>query len=313
MMALRAHSRGGPEQLVYEQAPKPTPGPGEVLVRVHAVGITFAELSWDQTWTREDGTDRTPIIPGHEVSGVVEQVGDDSRFAVGDEVYGLIDFDRDGAAAQYVCLPEAGLARKPVTVAHEQAAAMALSALTAWQALTDRAALRAREKVLVTGGSGGVGVYAVQLAHGCGAEVIATGAERGRDLVTRLGADEYLDYTTVGPLEQRVSGVDIVLDASGAADNDDDALYQVLRPGGRMILLSAPPDPERAKKHDVHATFFIVSPNAEQLAVLAELVDDSRLEPIVSQTLPLAAGRSAYESGGRPHPPGKTVLVVSHG
>ena len=307
MTALRAHSRGGPEQLVYEQAPKPTPGPGEVLVRVHAVGITFAELGWDLTWTRKDGTDRTPIIPGHEVSGVVEQIGDDSRFAVGDEVYGLIDFDRDGAAAQYVCLPEAGLARKPRTVAHEQAAAMALSALTAWQALTDHAALRAREKVLVTGGPGGVGVYAVQFARGCGAEVIATGGERGRELVNRLGAAEYLDYTA-GPLDQRVSGVDIVLDAAGAGD--DESLYRVLRPGGRMILLAAPPDPERAKHHEAHATFFVVSPNAEQLGVLADLVDNEQLEPIVSQTFPLAEGRDAYESGTRPRPPGKTVLVV---
>ena len=306
-MALRAHSRGGPEQLVYEQAPRPTPGPGEVLVRVRAVAITFAEFSWDPTWTRKNGTDRTPIIPGHEVSGVVEQVGDNSRFAVGDEVYGLVDFDRDGAAAQYVCLPEAGLAHKPKTATHEQAAAMALSALTAWQALTDHAALRAREKVLVTGGSGGVGGYAVQLAHGCGAEVIATGSERNRDLVTRLGADEYLDYTA-GPIEQRVSELDIVLDASGTGD--DEALYQVLRPGGRMILLTAPPEPERAKKHNVHATFFIVAPNARQLAVLADLVDDMQLEPIVSQSFPLAEGRRAYESGSRPHPPGKTVLLV---
>ena len=306
-MALRAHSRGGPEQLVYEQAAKPTPGPGEVLVRVRAVAITFAEFGWDPTWTSKDGTDRTPIIPGHEVSGVVEQVGDNSRFAVGDEVYGLIDFDRDGAAAQYVCLPEAALAHKPKTATHEQAAAMALSGLTAWQALTDHAGLRAREKVLVTGGSGGVGGYAVQLANGCGAEVIATGSERSRELVTRLGAAEYLDYT-VGPIEQQVSELDIVLDAAGVGD--DEALYQVLRPGGRMILLAGPPDLERAKRHNVQADFFIVSPNAEQLAVLADLVDDMKLEPIVSQTFPLAEGRSAYESGNQPRPPGKTVLLV---
>lgn len=307
MMALRAHSRGGPEQLVYERAPKPAPAPGEVLVSVHAVAITFTELDWEATWTREDGTDRTPIIPGHEVSGTVEETTDGSSYEVGDEVYGLIDFDRDGAAAEYVCVPEIGLARKPSSATHEQAAAMALSALTAWQALIDRARLQPQEKVLITGGSGGVGVYAVQIARARGADVTATGGAAGRELVTHLGAHQYLDYAA-GPVGRELSGFDVVLDAAGTGD--DEALYRVLRPSGRMILLAAPPDADRAKKHDVDATFFVVSPNGGELAHLASLVDESALEPIVSQTFSLADGRSAYESGKLPHPPGKTVLIV---
>lgn len=307
MMALRAHTRGGPEQLVFEQAPKPTPAPGEALVRVRAVAITFAELGWDLTWTREDGTDRTPIIPGHEVSGVVEEVTADSSFEVGDEVYGLIDFDRDGAAAEYVSAREEGLALKPSTATHEEAAAMALSALTAWQALVDQAQLQPREKVLVIGGSGGVGVYAVQLARVFGAEVAASGGESGRELVTRLGAGQYLDYKA-GLVDQALSGFDVVLDAAGAGDGE--ALYRVLRPGGRMILLAGPPQADRASRHEVHATFFVVSPDGQELRHLASLVDKGELEPVVSQTFPLPDGRTAFEGGNRPHPPGKTVLIV---
>lgn len=307
MMALRAHTRGGPEQLVFEQAPKPTPAAGEVLVRVRAAAITFAELGWDQTWTRQDGTDRTPIIPGHEVCGVVEETTGNSAFHVGDEVYGLVDFDRDGAAAQYVCVREEGLALKPGKATHEQAAAIALSALTAWQALVDQARLQSREKVLITGGPGGIGVYAVQIARALGAKVTASGGESGRELVTRLGAERYIDYTA-GPVDQADSVFDVVLDAAGAGD--DEALYRVTHPGGRMILLAAPPQVERANTHEVAATFFVVSPDGRELGYLASLVDKGELEPIVSQTFPLSEGRAAFESGSRPRPPGKTVLIV---
>ena len=308
MMALRAHARGGPEQLVYESAARPSPGPGEALVRVHAAAITFAELGWDETWTRKDGSDRTPIIPGHEVSGVVEQAGPGCAFAVGDEVYGLIDFDRDGAAAQYVTVPGDALARKPAGATHEQAAAMALSALTAWQALVDQAALEPGEKVLIVGAPGGVGVYAVQLARARGAEVTATGRESGRELVTRLGAQRFQDYTA-GPLDPAEAGFDVVLDAAGAGD--DESYYRALRPGGRMILLAGPPDAERAEQYGVRATFFVVTPDGAELAALAALVDKGELEPVVGQRYPLAEGRTAFESGSRPRPPGKTVLLVS--
>src|SRR5579862_4287969 len=121
MMALRAHARGGPEQLVYEQAPAPEPGPGEALVAVHAAAITFAELTWDLSWTTRDGRDRTPVIPSHEVSGTVAGLGPGAGGrTLGEEVFGLIDFDRDGAAAQYVTLPAAHLAARPLSVSHAE-------------------------------------------------------------------------------------------------------------------------------------------------------------------------------------------------
>jgi len=160
MMALRAHARGGPEQLVYEAAPVPVPGPGEALAAVHAAAITFAELSWDESWTTRDGRDRTPVIPSHEVSGTVAALGPGADgVTVGEEVYGLIDFDRDGAAAEYVTVPAAHLAARPRSVSDEEAATLPLAALTAWQALVDHAAVKPGERVLVQGGAGGAQAF----------------------------------------------------------------------------------------------------------------------------------------------------------
>ncbi len=209
MMALRAHARGGAEQLVLEQAPVPVPGPGEALVEVHAAGI--AELTWDLTWTTRDGRDRTPVIPSHEVSGVVRRLGEKARgLSIGEEVYGLIAFDRNGAAAGYVTAPAADLADRPRSVTHAQAASLPLAALTAWQALTDQAGLRPGERVLVQGGAGGVGVYAVQLAAILGADVTATGRAGQGDFVRSLGARTFVE--DAGDVRD---GFDVVVDTVG--------------------------------------------------------------------------------------------------
>jgi NADPH:quinone reductase-like Zn-dependent oxidoreductase len=312
MMALRAHARGGPEQLVYESAPVPVPGPGEALVAVHAAAITFAELSWDESWTTRDGRDRTPVIPSHEVSGTVAGLGPGAGGpAVGEEVYGLIDFDRDGAAAEYVTMPAAHLAARPRSVSDEEAAALPLAALTAWQALVDHAALQPGERVLVQGGAGGVGNYGVQLAAILGGTVTATGSARQRDFVLGLGATTFLapgaggttGYKAVAP-----DGFDVVLDTVGGAVLD--ASYGLTRRGGRLVTLSAPPSADEAAALGVHAMFFIVTPDAGELATLAGLVDEGKLRPVVSQVFPLRDGRQAFESATTPHPPGKTVLTV---
>jgi NADPH:quinone reductase-like Zn-dependent oxidoreductase len=166
MKAVRTHGRGGPEQLFLEDAPLPEVRRGDVLVRVSATGITPAELTWDESYQNADGTPRIPGIPGHEVSGVVERTAPDvSDFRHGDEVYGLADFPRDGAAAEFAAVQAANLAFKPRSIPHAQAAALPLSALTAWQALFEHAGLAAGQSVLIHGGAGGVGSLAVQLAH----------------------------------------------------------------------------------------------------------------------------------------------------
>jgi NADPH:quinone reductase-like Zn-dependent oxidoreductase len=308
MTALRAHTRGGPEQLAIEHVPIPHAGPGEVLVAVHAAAITFAELDWDLTWTTRDGTDRTPVIPSHEVSGTIAELGDGvTGFAVGDEVYGLIDFDRDGAAAEFAVVPADALTLKPRSVSHTEAAALPLAALTAWQALIDHAGLQTGERVLIHGGAGGVGVYAVQIAHNLGAHVVATDAPSHVDFLRGLGAGHVIDFTSERFVDV-VSDLDVVLDTVGGRTLEQS--FSVLRPGGRLVTLGAPPPPGAADEHKVRAVFFVVKPDQDELRQLASMVDEFALTPVVSQTYPLTEGREAYESGGLPRLPGKTVLVV---
>ncbi|UXA09308.1 NADP-dependent oxidoreductase [Mycobacterium sp. SMC-2] len=306
MTALRAHRRGGPEQLVVERAPVPVPAAGEVLLAVHAAAITFDELTWDETWTR-DGVSRTPVIPSHEVSGVVSEVAAGvADFAPGDEVYGLVPFDRDGAAAEFVCVPAADLAARPSTVSHAVAAALPLAGLTALQALVDHAGVRAGEDVLVHGGAGGVGALTVQLAAMRGARVTATVRSDAGDLVRGHGAVRVIDVRRES-FDDAV--YDVVIDTVGGETLDRS--FPVLRRGGRLITLSAPPPAGRSDEYGVTATFFIVAPDRGQLAELAALVDGGRLRVDIAETFPLESGREAFESGRRPgHRPGKTVIVV---
>ncbi len=308
MTALRAHHRGGPERLVVERAPVPVPAAGEVLVAVHAGAITFDELTWDETWTR-DGVSRTPMIPSHEVSGIVHETASGvTDFAPGDEVFGLIGFDRDGAAADFVAVPAADLATKPSTVSHAVAAALPLAGLTALQALVDHAAVQPGEAVLVHGGAGGVGALAVQLAAILGARVTATVRSDAADLVRGFGADRVIDVRAEA-FDDTGAIYDVVVDTVGGEVLDRS--FRVLRRGGRLITLSAPPPAGRADEYGVTATFFIVTPNRAQLTQLAALVDSGRLHVEIATTFPLARGREAFESGRRPgRRAGKTVIVV---
>lgn len=306
MTALRAHRRGGPEQLVVERAPVPAPAAGEVLVAVHAAAITFDELTWEETWTR-DGVSRTPVIPSHEVSGVVSEAASGVvDFAPGDEVYGLIGFDRDGAAAEFVCVPAADLAAKPSTTSHVVTAALPLAGLTAWQALVDHAGVRAGDAVLVHGGAGGVGALTVQLAAMLGARVTATVRSDAGELVRGYGAVRVIDVRT----ESFDDGVyDVVIDTVGGETLGRS--FPVLRRGGRLVTLSAPPPAGKADEYGVTATFFIVVPNRDQLVELAALVDSGRLRVEIAETFPLENGREAFESGRRPvRRAGKTVIVI---
>ncbi len=310
MMALRAHMRVGPEVLVYEAARRPEPGIGEVLIQVHAAGITFAELTWDRTWLRK-GVKHAPIVPSHEVSGVVVELGSGVvDFQVGDLVFGVIRFDYDGAAAEYVVAPSADLAVKPASVPHAVAAALSLAALTAWQALVVHGRLRRGDRVLVHGGAGGVGAFAVQLATQLGGHVTTTVRGRDADLVRRLGADWVLDFAAQ-PAEPLGQGFDIVVDTVGGAVLD--ASYPVLRPGGRLVSLQSSPSQHRAAQLGIEAASFVVTPDRFELARLARLVDRGELRVLIAATFPLHQGRDAFETGSAgSRRPGKVVLQVSH-
>ncbi|WP_203736353.1 NADP-dependent oxidoreductase [Catellatospora chokoriensis] len=294
---MRAHARGGPEQLVYEQAPRPEPGPDEVLVAVKAASMTPQELTWPETWTYTSdgsGPERTPVIPSHEFSGIVAATGPGvDGPAVGDAVYGLIPFNRNGAAAEYVTVPAAVVAKKPRTVDHDHAAALPLAALTAWEALREHAGLQAGQHVLIQGGAGGVGMYVVQLAAALGAQVSATAAAADLEFVEGLGAEQVIDYKDQR-LEDHVHDVDVVVDLAGA--DAQARAWPVLKPGGILVAISTPPDQEEAARHGVRATYFIVKPDREGLRSIAELVDDGRVRPVLDRVLPLAETRSGYEA-----------------
>jgi NADPH:quinone reductase-like Zn-dependent oxidoreductase len=308
MRALRAHTRGGPEVLVYESAPRPGPGDGELLVAVHTAAITFDELTWPDTWSA-DGVDRTPIIPSHEFSGVVAEVGGGvADVTTGDEVYGLVPFDRDGAAAEYVVVPAADVAPKPRSVSHVVAAAAALPALTAWEALTEHADLKAGDRVLVHGSAGGVGAFVTQLASALGARVTGTTHTQDVEYARGLGAERVIDVDREA-LDTETGVFDLVVNAVGA--ETPEGLFAALRRGGRLLVLQEPPSQELADEYGVTAEFFVVTAERQGLARVAEMIDDGRLTVAVAATFPLAEGRAAYESRAtRRQRPGKTVLVV---
>jgi NADPH:quinone reductase-like Zn-dependent oxidoreductase len=281
-----------------------------VLVEVHAAAITFAELTWDETWTR-DGLDRTPVIPSHEFSGVVVAQGadlDPTAPAPGAEVFGLVPFDRDGAAAEYVAVPAANLAAKPGRLSHVEASALPLAAATAWQALVHHAGVGKGDRVLVLGGAGGVGAFAVQIARALGADVTTTVLTSHLDFARGLGADRVIDVSQES-FDGDEPSYDVVIDTVGG-----DTLrrsFAVLRRGGRLVTLQAPPDADLAREHGVEAVFFIVGPDRETLAAVADLADRDQLHIEIAATYPLTGGRAAYLSGAEsPRPPGKTVLVV---
>lgn len=310
MMALRAHERGGPERLVYEEAPLPVPGPDEIRVAVHAAAITFAELTWDETW-EAGGVDRTPTIPSHEFAGIVAEVGSAvSDLAVGDSVFGLVPFDRNGAAAEFVIVPAAAVARKGPAVSDVAAAAAVLPALTAWEALREQTHLTAGQRILITGGTGAVGAFLTQFAHSIGADVTVTvTSSSSEERAKRLGADQVV----VTPPHSEVLGLDSFDVAIDAVGNEvPEWIYAAVRPGGDLVVLQQPPSQELADKYGVHATFFVVGTRRDRLEELAGLLAADDVEVAIAQTFPLSAGRAAYESGSLPKPgPGKTVILVS--
>jgi NADPH:quinone reductase-like Zn-dependent oxidoreductase len=280
-----------------------------VLVRVYATGVIATELEWDETYETTAGDPRALPIPGRDLSGVVEEVGSGVTTLVkGSEVYAMLGYGRDGAEAEFTLALPDELVPKPRTLDFVQAAAVPLTALTAWQAFFDHASLVAGQTVLIHGAAGGVGVFAVQLARWAGAQVIATASARNRDFLRELGANEIIDYTTTR-FEEVVHDVDLVFDLVGG-----DTLvrsWQVVKPGGVLVSVVSPrPSFAEAKAHGVRPVWFIVEPNREQLIQIGALIDAGRIRPIIETVLPLSQARQAYEQGARGHTRGKIVLRV---
>jgi NADPH:quinone reductase-like Zn-dependent oxidoreductase len=302
MKAIRIHEPVGIEGLVYEEAPDPVPAVGDVLVKVHACGVTPTELDWP-IWTDRAGRDRAPVIPAHELSGVVVAVGYGTTGPdVGDEVFGLIDGYRDGAAAEYIAIEARDVAPKPTSVDHVHAAAIPQAGLTSWQALFDHGRLTAGQTVVIHGGGGSVGSTAVQLARSVDAHVIATGRNSARALALELGADRFVDLDQES-LEDAVGQADVVFDTIGGEVLGRS--LAIVKPGGVLVSVVGPPPPDR---NDVRTIFFVREPNRAQLVELASLVDRGRLRPQVGAVYPLADAREAFMAKAAHGIPGKVIL-----
>ena len=308
MKAVRMHTRSGPEALVYEEAPIPKIKEGEALIRVHAAAITPTEFTWNSTFTSSDGKERLPVVPSFEVSGMVVKVASGMTVpSVGEAVYGLLDFWRDGGAAEYVAVQASSLAPKPRTLDHVHAAAVPLSGLTAWQGLFDHAKISKGDRVLIHGAGGGVGTFAVQLAHWRGAYVIATASRSKSAFLQELGADEVIDYSSVR-FEDRVRDVDVALDTVGGETLERS--WKVVRRGGFLVTIVGDALEEKSKEYGISGVSFLVQPNRTQLIQISQLIDAGTIHPIVEATFPLNQARRAYERGLLGHNRGKLVLRV---
>ena len=318
MKAVRIHKYGGPEVLVYEDAPRPEPNENEVLIRVHAAGVNPAD--W-QIRSGKRGMLEEPfsLILGFDVSGVVEAVGRSvAHIKVGDAVYGLLRLGKGGAYAEYVATPVADVAHKPRSLDHVQAAAMPAVSLTAWQALFDAGELSAGQAVLIHAAAGGVGHIAVQLAKWKGAHVIGTASGRNEDFLRRIGVDAFVNYRTTR-FEEVVRDVDVVLDlVVRDADEGIDALagetlersWSVLKKNGVLVSICTRPSSETAAAHGVRGTYLLAQPNAAQLTEIAGLVDAGHVKPTIAAVLPLREARKAHELSEKGHTRGKIVLRV---
>lgn len=307
MKAVRIHTYGGVETLRYEDAPRPEPAADEVLIAVHAAGINPVDWKIREGHLGED-EQRIPLILGWDVSGVVESVGSDvTAFEVGDEVYSRPEITKPGAYAEYIAVSASEVAHKPKTLDHWEAAGVPLAGLTAFQALFEHAELKRDERVLIHAGAGGVGHFAIQLARDAGAYVIATGSAGSQDLIKRLGADEFVDYTAAR-FEEVVGKVDVVFDTVGRETTDRS--FDVLDRGGRLVSVAGQPDAERAEREGITASWFMVQPNAEQLTKLAGLIDGGQVDVVIAETFPLAEVAAAHERSAEGHVHGKLVLKV---
>ena len=310
MKAIQLHAYGGAGDLHFEDAPRPSVGDGEVLIRVHATTVnpfdTAARAGYMAGWYPYS----FPLIPGLDLAGVVVSVGagvDD--FAPGDEVYGRSDPAHLGANAEYASIAAADLALKPASLSFAEAASLPHSALSAWRALVDGANISAGQKVLIHAAAGGVGTVGVQLAKARGAYVIATASGPKLDLVRQLGADEVIDYTA-GPFEDAVHDVDIVLDTVGG--DTQARSWGVLKPGGILVSLVQPPDAEAAAARGARQQFAMaLGPAHDILAALTDLVEQGRVRPVIDSVLPLAEAAAAHAKVEGRHTTGRVVLEVA--
>lgn len=314
------------------EMPEPEVREEDVLVEIHAAGVNVLDSKIRNGEFKRLLPYRLPLVLGHDVAGVVVRVGPEVvRFKPGDEVYARPDTARIGAFAERIAMNEAAVAHKPRTLSMEEAASLPLVALTAWQALVERAHLKKGQKVLIHAGSGGVGTVAIQLAKHLGAFVATTTSAANADLVKRLGADVVIDYGKED-FERVLQGYDVVLNSLGADVLEKSV--RVLKPGGKLVSITGPPDPEfareigaswflgqvmrllsyrirkKVKRHGVRYSFLFMRASGDQLREIGSLVDSGAIRPVVDQVFPFAATNEAMAYVDKGRTKGKVVVRV---
>jgi NADPH:quinone reductase-like Zn-dependent oxidoreductase len=299
MRAVVMHETGDPDVLRYEEAERPEPEDGEVLIRVRAASVNPVDWKYRRGYAEKE----LPTVLGQDVSGTVE-LSRAEGFAQGDEVFGIA---ASGGYAELATAAAGVIAKKPAGVSHEQAAGIPVSGLTAWQALFDRGELERGQTALIAGAAGGVGHFGVQFAQHSGARVIGTGSSRNRDFVLGLGAEEYVDYTQQD-VGDAVSGVDVALDTVGGETTQ--TLLPTLREGGILVTIASAPPEEAARERGARAEPLIMSPTSDQLARVAELVAAGEVSVEIADVVPLAEVQRAHELSESGHTRGKLILAV---
>lgn len=309
MKAVRIHAYGGPEVLTYEDAPRPEPSADEVLIHVYAAAINPVDWKTREGFLQQMAHYSFPLILGWDVSGVVEAIGSEVQgFEVGDAVYAMPGM-RVGGYAEYVTVPISAVAAKPRSLDHVQAASVPLAALTAWQALFDKAALSNGQTVLIHAASGGVGSFAVQFAKIKGAHVIGTASASNQEFLEALGVDKFVDYRAT-QFEDVVHDVDVVLDLLGGETQERS--WQVLKPGGILVSTVASPDAQTATSRGVRGEQVFVQANTAQLSEIANSIDSGQVKTLVETVLPLQEARQGHEMIQSGHNRGKMVLQIAN-
>jgi len=308
MKAVYLAKKGGPESLIAGEILRPSPELRQVLVKVRATAIMPTEVQWPVTFQTQSGGPRPfPVVLGHEFSGVIAERGPDvSGFQAGEEVFGLNDWFTNGAEAEYCVVEETGLARKPKSLGHAEAAVVPISALTAWQGLFEKGNLQRGQRVLIHGAAGNVGMFAVQLARWRGARVIVTASSGNMDFVRALGADQVIDYHKT-PFEDVICDVEVVFDPVGGETLERS--WKVLKPGGRVVTVATAS--EQSSESRVRDAFMIVRADGSQLGQIAGMIDAGQLRVFLEQTFDLAAAREAYARADQHGKRGKVALRVS--